>query len=108
MVSAISQGQRSALKLSLSAPGKPVSAVSKTPRSSPTNAPLFSRWLDLNTLSYSSRFRSTTNWHGRHLFDFGQDRYVADGLFKLDSSAKYTVNFHGSTGRYFNWSYADM
>jgi len=107
-ISAIGQGQQSALKLSLAAPRKPVSAVSKTPRPSTANTPLFSRWLDLNTLSYSSRFRSTTNWHGRHLFDFGQDRYVADGLFKLDSAAKYTVNFHGSTGRYFNWSYADM
>jgi hypothetical protein len=70
--------------------------------------PLTGRWLDLKSLSYSGRYRSTTNWHGRHLFEFGQQRYVAAGRIKLDRPGRYSVNFHASSGRYFNWSYADL
>lgn len=70
--------------------------------------PLTERWLDLKALSYSARYRSTTNWHGRHLFEFGQDRYIADGRLKFDANARYAINFRVSSGRYFNWSYADL
>ncbi len=69
---------------------------------------LTERWLDLKTLNYSARYRATKNWHGRDLFDFAQHRYIADGRLKLDADAKYTIDFHASTGRYFNWSYADL
>jgi hypothetical protein len=30
-----------------------------------------SRWLDLNTLSFSMRYRNVANMDGVHLFDFG-------------------------------------
>jgi hypothetical protein len=69
--------------------------------------PLTERWLDLDTLSWAGRYRSSVNTNGRHMFDFGQDRYIASGKVKLDEQGKYTINFHASSGRYFNWAYAD-
>jgi hypothetical protein len=66
-----------------------------------------SRWFDLDTLSFSLRYRSTDDKYGTKLFQFGQQRSLIDGKLKLDSEAKYTVNFHISSGRYFNWAYAD-
>lgn len=71
-----------------------------------TEAPA-SRWLTLNTLSFSYRWRDVADSHGYHLFDAGQERALIDGKLKLDGEGKYTVNFHVSTGRYFNWAYAD-
>ena len=70
--------------------------------------PLTDRWLDLKALTYSLRYRNTVNVDGRRLFEFGQQRYVADGRFKFDAKGHYTIDFHASTGRYFNWSYADL
>jgi len=70
--------------------------------------PLLDRWLDVKTLSVAGRYRNSTNANGRHMFMFGQDRYIADGRFKLDEGGKYTINFHGSSGRTFNWAYADF
>ena len=69
---------------------------------------LLSRWLTLNTLSLSLRYRSTDDANGSKLFQFGQQRSLVDGKFKLDSDGKYTINFHVSSGRYFNWAYADV
>lgn len=66
-----------------------------------------SRWLDINTLSTSLRYRSTENSVGIHLFEFGQHREILDGRVKLDREGKYSINFHASSGRYFNWAYAD-
>jgi hypothetical protein len=70
--------------------------------------PLVGRWLDLKTLSYSGRYRNSVNADGRHMFMFGQDRYIAAGKFKFDKDGKYSINFHGSSGRIFNWAYADF
>jgi hypothetical protein len=33
---------------------------------------------------------------------------LVDGALKLDSEGKYEVHFHVSSGRYFNWAYADV
>ncbi len=33
---------------------------------------------------------------------------IADGKFKFDEQGRYGVGFHLSSGRYFNWSYADF
>jgi hypothetical protein len=98
-------GQQSFLpSIDISAAGTAVVAST----SSAQEPALTARWLDLKALDYSARYRATKNWHGRDLFDFGQEKYVADGLLKLDANAKYTIHFHASTGRYFNWSYADL
>jgi len=86
----------------------PVESIVAHPPAAQNPNPLTERWLDLDTLSYSIRYRSTKNWHGRDLFDFGQDRYIADGRFKFDEAGKYSINFHASSGRYFNWAYADL
>ena len=44
---------------------------------------------------------------GFHLFDSGQERSLINGRFKLDAHDKYSVNFHVSTGRNFNWAFSD-
>ncbi len=65
------------------------------------------RWLELNTVSTSLRYRNTMNVEGVHMFAFGQHRELLDGRVKLDPAGRYSINFHGSSGRYFNWAYAD-
>ncbi len=73
----------------------------------PSDQPLTHRWLELETLSWAGRYRSSTNTNGRHLFQYGQDRYIADGKIRLDSQERYSINFHASSGRYFTWAFAD-
>lgn len=68
----------------------------------------FSRWLDLNALSFSMRYRSMDDSRGYHLMQFGQERSIADGRVKLDREGKYSVHFHLSSGGAFNWAYADV
>ena len=67
----------------------------------------FDRWVDLNTLNYANRYRSTFDADGARSFDQGQQRILADGKFKFDEAGKYGIGFHVSSGRYFNWAYAD-
>ncbi len=66
-----------------------------------------SRWLDMNTLSFSYRYRNMADSNGFHLFATGQQRSLVDGRVKLDREGRYSVNFHVSSGRYFSWAYAD-
>jgi hypothetical protein len=66
------------------------------------------RWLDLDTFNYSARYRSTFDANGARAFDQGQERLIADGKFKFDQQGRYGIGFHVSSGRYFNWSYADF
>jgi len=66
------------------------------------------RWLDLDTFTYASRYRSTFDVDGAHTFNQGQQRLIADGKFKFDQQGRYGIGFHLSSGRYFNWSYADF
>ena len=82
--------------------GQPLSASNNA-----VSEGLLSRWLDINTFSASLRYRSTENSGGFHTFDFGQHRELLEGRFKFDKEGKYSLNFHGSSGRYFNWAYAD-
>jgi len=65
------------------------------------------RWLTMNTFSFSYRWRDLADSNNYRLFDTGQERTLIDGRFKLDAEGKYSVNFHVSSGRYFNWAYAD-
>lgn len=67
-----------------------------------------SRWLDVNALSFSMRYRNMFDENDYHLFQFGQQRSLASGRFKFDREGKYSVNFRASSGRYFNWGYADV
>ena len=70
--------------------------------------PKFNRWVDLNEMDFSMRYRSVVDSNGAHEFDQGQQRAIIDGKFKFDEKGKYGVVFHASTGRYFNWAYADF
>lgn len=68
---------------------------------------LTDRWLDLTTFSHSQRYRNQYGDDGYHYFEDGQQRSVLAGKVKLDKSAKYTIGFRASSGRSFNWAYAD-
>lgn len=66
------------------------------------------RWLNLDTLNYSGRYRSVFDSGGARTFNQGQQRFIAHGEFKFDEAGKYGIGFHISSGRYFNWAYADF
>lgn len=66
------------------------------------------RWLDLDAFNYGARYRSVFDQDGAHAFDQGQQRLIADGKFKFDEQGRYGIGFHLSSGRYFNWAYADF
>jgi hypothetical protein len=66
------------------------------------------RWLTLNEMSYSMRYRAVTDINGAHEFNQGQERSIIDGRFKFDEQGKYALAFHASSGKYFNWAYADF
>jgi len=82
-----------------------VAATPKTVNASPK--PLTARWLDLTTFSHSERYRNQYGDDGDHYFEDGQQRTLIAGRIKLDADAKYTIGFRASSGRTFNWSYAD-
>ena len=66
------------------------------------------RWLDLKTFNYGARYRSTFDRDNAHTFNQGEQRLIADGRFKFDDEGRSGVGFHLSSGRYFNWAYADF
>jgi hypothetical protein len=66
------------------------------------------RWLELNEMTYSMRYRAVTDINGAHEFNQGQERSIIDGRFKFDEQGKYALAFHASSGKYFNWAYADF
>ena len=69
--------------------------------------PLTGRWLTLNTLSHSERYRSSDNAGGYHYFENGQQRSLLAGAIKIDADARYKIGFSASSGRFFSWAYAD-
>ena len=69
--------------------------------------PLTERWLDLTAFSFSQRYRNQHGDDGYHYFDDGQQRSLIAGKIKLDEEGKYTIGFRASSGRTFNWAYAD-
>ena len=78
--------------------------------------PLTARWLELENFSHSERYRSAfltgdqpgaPAQGGYRLFGDGQQRSLIQGKIKLDKDARYTVNVRASSGRYFNWAFAD-
>jgi hypothetical protein len=92
------------------APGSPI--VVSTRLAPTTTAPAWEgkidRWLDFGSFNYGARYRSTFDTNGARTFDQGQQHLVADGKFKFDEQGRYGIGFHLSSGRYFNWSYADF
>jgi hypothetical protein len=62
---------------------------------------------DLNTLSFSFRYRNQMSSNGFRYFDNGQQRSLIDGRLKLDADGKYAVHFRVSSGQTFNWAYSD-
>jgi hypothetical protein len=83
-----------------------VSTISAAPAASESK-PLTDRWLDLKTLSFAQRYRNTYNSGSFHDFENGQQRSLLEARIKLDPEARYTLNLRASSGRYFNWAYAD-
>lgn len=69
--------------------------------------PLTARWLDLTEMSESQRFRRSYDENDADLFANGQQRTALSGHLKLDKDGKYFIGFRATSGRYFNWSYAD-
>jgi hypothetical protein len=68
--------------------------------------PLTSRWLDLETLSNSERYRNAYAVGGVRDFDNAQQRSLIVGKIMLDSEGRYEIGFRASSGRYFNWAYS--
>ncbi len=54
---------------------------------------MLGRWVAVDTMSSSLRYRSTANVYGIHMFDFGQHRELLDGHFKFDRNGDYAVYF---------------
>ena len=78
------------------------------PGVSPSWVPQLDRWVDLKEMDFSMRYRGVDDSNGAHEFAQGQQRSIIDGKFKFDEQGKYGIVFHASTGRYFNWAYADF
>jgi len=76
--------------------------------STPTWEHTFDRWVDLREMDFSLRYRSVFDSNNAHEFNQGQQRSIVDGKFKFDQQGRYGVVFHASTGKYFNWAYADF
>jgi hypothetical protein len=75
------------------------------PDALPAESPL-SRWLTVDSLSFSIRYRNSDSTSGSRNFDSGQEKMLAAGKFKLDKDGKYFIGFRASSGRYFNWSFS--
>lgn len=70
--------------------------------------PRFVRWFDVKELDFALRYRSVFDSNNAHEFNQGQQRSIVDGKFKFDQEGRYGVVLHASTGKYFNWAYADF
>ena len=69
--------------------------------------PLTARWLELTAFSHSERYRNQYGNDGYHYFEDGQQRSLIAGKVKLDRAGKLSIGFRASSGRSFNWAYAD-
>ena len=70
-----------------------------------TEKPLLGRWLDLENLSNSERYRNAYAVGGEHVFENAQQRSLIIGKIKLDAEGRYDIGFRASSGRYFNWAF---
>ena len=58
-------------------------------------------------MTHSERYRNQYGDTGYHYFEDGQQRSIVAGRLKLDAEGRYAIGFKASSGRAFNWSYAD-
>src|ERR1022692_10878 len=86
----------------------PSAVVSTTNAQTPSWNAKFDRWVDLKEFDFSLRYRTVSDTNGAHEFDQAQQRGIVDGKFKFDAAGKYGISFHASSGRSFNWAYADF
>jgi hypothetical protein len=84
----------------------PAVATVATLRKSPEDKPLLGRWLELDALSHSERYRDAFPTGGIHIWENAQQRSLIAGKFKFDPEGRYTIGFRASSGGYFNWSFA--
>lgn len=80
---------------------KPASPATVSPK------PLTDRWLDLTAFSHSQRYRNQYGDDGYHYWENGQEKSILAGKVKIDAEGKYAIGFRASSGRSFNWAYAD-
>ena len=85
----------------------PVPATTHAVAAPSADRPLTGRWLDLATFSHSQRYRNQYGDDGYHYFENGQQRSLIAGKLKLDPAGHYAIGFRASSGRTFNWAYAD-
>ncbi len=64
-------------------------------------------FLDLTTFTESQRFRDQYGDNGFQYFHSGQNRTLIAGKIDLDQQDRCFIGFRASSGRSFNWSYAD-
>jgi hypothetical protein len=83
---------------------QPPKALSTTP----DWALKFDRWVDLREMDFSLRYRGVFDSNNAHEYNQAQQRSIVDGKFKFDATGRYGIVFHASTGKYFNWAYADF
>jgi hypothetical protein len=83
---------------------QPPKALSTTP----DWALKFDRWFDLREMDFSLRYRGVFDSNNAHEYNQAQQRSIVDGKFKFDATGRYGIVFHASTGKYFNWAYADF
>ncbi len=105
-----------AQQLTFNAPSAESAPVAASPIVKAVPAPIaapswqrkFDRWIDLKQMDFSLRYRSTFDSNNAHEYDQAQQRSIIDGKFKFDKAGRYGIAFHGSSGKYFNWAYADF
>ncbi len=95
------------LDASLSPSSGVVAASTPGPKPVDKSKSLTGRWLDLTTFTHSERYRNQYGNDGYHYFENGQQRSVIAGKIKLDADGGYSIGFRASSGRTFNWAYAD-
>lgn len=67
-----------------------------------------SRWFELDAASFTLRYRNSFDTDGVHIFDDIQQKSLLSGKFKFDKKGHYFVGFRADSGRYFNWSFANI
>src|SRR5882762_1080757 len=94
--------------LAVTAAPTPILAPVHAGSPSPVWQDSFKRWVDLREMNFSERYRSVFDSNNAHEYNQGQQRSIVDGKFKFDQQGRYGIVFHASTGKYFNWAYADF
>jgi hypothetical protein len=82
-----------------------VSTAAAGTKSVPVTKAWVDRWLELDTLSHSERYRNAFSVGDYRMFDNAQQKSLVEGKVKLDSKGRYRIGFRASSGGYFNWAF---